>query len=439
MSIKIKLWGNDLGYLNWNKQENCAVFKYDSGFLNKNLDISPIHLPLKDKIYFFNDLPFTTFKGLPGVFADSLPDRFGEGLVNSYFESKNMSFADLTPLDRLAYVGNRGMGALEYEPSADIEVSAGQLSIENLEKLAAFGIKKASSLNTHIEVDNREGFQDILSVGTSAGGARAKVVIAWNENTGEIRSGQLDHAKGFEHWLLKLDVKENSTYLGDPSGFGRIEYTYYEMAKICGIKMQECRLFEDNGRGHFMTKRYDRKNGNKLHTHSLCGIRHLNYENIMEHSYNHLFETARFLKIPYASKEQLFRRMAFNVAARNCDDHTKNFSFIMNNNGVWDATPAYDVCYSYDKTNPWVNGHMAINGKRQEITVEDLLNEGSKNGIKDSQHIIKNVLDGVSKWQELAKKNEVSKEYIVSIQKSINEVYTGLNKKKPKSIQRIKA
>jgi len=240
----------------------------------------------------------------------------------------------------------------------------------------------------------------------------------------------LPHDPNFSDWLLKLDVQANTKSLGDPLGYGRIEYTYYQMAKDCGIEMSDCQLFEENGRGHFMTKRFDRINGEKQHIHSLCGIRHMNYENISEHSYSHLFEAARFLKLPQKEMEQLFTRMVFNVLARNCDDHTKNFSFVMDSLGKWKISPAYDLCYSYDQANVWVNGNMRINGKRNNITLLDILKEGSIQGIKNPKNIINKVFESVSAWRSLALRNSVKPELIKNIETSINENYKDFKKQK---------
>ena len=426
MAIKVTLWGEDVGYLDWDKDRMYSRFKFDKSFLDKGIEISPIHLRLSEKIYAFPGLPQETFKGLPGVFADSLPDRFGEALMNTYFRKEKQ--LSLTPLDRLAYIGKRGMGALEYVPSKNPYTKETAIKLSELEELAAYGIEKANSLNTHIEPDNANGFNDILSIGASAGGARAKAVIAWNEESNEIRSGQIEHGQGFNNWLIKLDVGSSGTHLGDSQGFGKVEYTYHEMASESGIKMQRCKLMEENGRGHFLTERFDRQHGEKQHIHTLCGIRHLDYHNILNHSYNDIFQTARFLKVPYEDREQLFRQMVFNVVAANCDDHTKNFSFILNKNKGWRTTPAYDLCYSYDPVNPWVNGHMAINNKRQEITRKDLQVEGRKNSIRDYDKIIDQVIESVSKWKELAVKNGVPNHLQKLIQGSINESYSQLEK-----------
>ncbi|MEQ8685995.1 MAG: type II toxin-antitoxin system HipA family toxin [Imperialibacter sp.] len=421
MALKVKIWGQDVGFLVWDQTTNSARFRYEDNFRMMGVEISPIHLKASPTFYSFPGLPFASFKGLPGVFADSLPDRFGEGLMNSYFKNKDVSFADLTPLDRLAYIGARGMGAIEYHPAREVQEKRSRISIDELEQLAAFGVKQASKLTTHLEPDRAEGFQDILSIGTSAGGARAKAVIAWNEATGEIRSGQLEHGPGFKHWLIKLDVGAGTNHLGDSAGFGRIEYAYFQMAKDAGVRMQDCRLMEENGRGHFMTARFDRQHGSKQHIHTLCGIRHFDYEDVSSHTYAHLFETARYLKLPYPDMEQLYRQMVFNVLGVNCDDHTKNFSFLLDQNKDWRAAPAYDVCYSYDPGNPWVNSNMAVNGKKTGITKKDLISEGKKNSIMRPEAIIDQVAEVVSRWPDYARASQVNQDFVGLIQSRIEE------------------
>jgi serine/threonine-protein kinase HipA len=418
MSIKVKIWNQTVGIIGWSDQHNCAAFKYDKEYLNNGHSLSPYHLPLSEKVFIFPNLEPQTFKGLPGVFADSLPDRFGEALVNAHFEKKGISFGNLKALDRLAYVGKRGMGAIEYEPAEEIKVSDNELNIELLEQLADFGLKKASRLHSSLEVDS--AIQDILSIGTSAGGARPKAVIALNSKTGEIKSGQLEHGIDFEHWLIKLDISSNVDLLGDPQGYGRIEYSYYEMAKEAGVNMSECRLYEENSRGHFMTKRFDRVGQDKIHTHSLCGFAHINYTQIEQHSYEQIFAAARGLKLPYSDKEEIYRRMVFNVLARNCDDHTKNFGFQMDPTGRWSITPAYDICYSYDPLNVWVNGNMRVNGKRRDITFKDLIKEADQQGIKGSRMIIEQVAQGVAKWDMIAAKNKVKTSIRKAIQIELN-------------------
>lgn len=434
MSIGVKIGRNIVGYLEWNKG-NYASFAYENSFIKNGLEISPIHLPLSQQTYYFKNLSNNTFKGLPGVFSDSLPDKFGEGLMNSYFMRQAKGLADLTPLDRLAYIGQRGMGALEYFPATNLpKHSSDSLSVDQLEMLAHYGIEHANQLNTHLEEGRAEGLQDILSIGTSAGGARPKAIIAYNQQTGEIRSGQLDQGLDFDHWIIKLDVGKNQQ-LGDPLGFGRIEYTYHQMATDSGVAMSECRLFEENGRGHFMTKRFDRKREKKLHTHTLHGLLHLNYENVDENAYKSLFGAARALKLGYPEKEQLFKRMVFNVLSSNCDDHTKNFSFLMNSKGIWNISPAYDICYSYDPANIWVNGNMRVNGKRVGITTNDILQEAKMQGIGNATAIIDQSLQSISQWSKLAKKNKISKPFIEQIQLSINQKYKTLTSGKTSFIK----
>lgn len=429
--LDVEIWGKNVGVLEWLSDRDSAVFAYNKSFIDSGIELSPITMPLSDEVYHFPSLPRQTFKGLPGMVADSLPDRFGQALIETYFTSKGYTFEDLTSLDRLAYVGRRGMGAIEYQPSWAVENKKDKIGIDDLKSLARFGLKRATELQTQIAPGEVEGFQDILTIGTSAGGARAKAVIALNEKTGEIRSGQLDHGKEFENWIIKLDVAKESETLDKPQGYGRIEFTYYQIAREAKIRMNECRLMEDNGRGHFMTKRFDRENGMRHHMLTLTALRHIDYYDISSHSYNQLFETARYLGVPYKDMEQLYRQMVFNVVMVNCDDHTKNFAFMLREDDPtnWRVTPAYDMAYTYDPMNEWVSDHMRIQGKRRNITEQDLIMEGKKHGIKQTEKVIKEVLEASAKWQELAKSNGVDTNHIKAIQNRMNEVYSKLQVK----------
>lgn len=423
--LDVEIWGKKVGVLEWLSDRQSAVFAYDRSFIDSGIELSPITVPLSDEVYHFPSLPRQTFKGLPGLVADSLPDRFGQALIETYFTSKGYTFEDLTSLDRLAYVGKRGMGALQYHPSKEVVSKSDPINIEELKSLARFGLKRAYELDTQIAPGETEGFQDILTIGTSAGGARAKAVIALNDETGEIRSGQLNHGNNFKHWIIKLDVARGSDTLDKPQGYGRIEYTYYQIAREAGIRMNKCRLMEDNGRGHFMTLRFDREAGMRHHMLTLTALRHIDYYDVASHSYNQLFETARYLGVPYVDIEQLYRQMVFNVVMVNCDDHTKNFGFMLKENDPmnWRVTPAYDLAYTYDPLNEWMSDHMKIQGKRRNITEKDLVMEGKKHGVKQPEKIIKEILEASAHWEEYGKKNGVNRKHLKPIQHRMNEVY----------------
>lgn len=423
-NLNVHLWGSRVGRIEWLEDRQIATFAYDREFLNSGIEISPVHMPLSDEVFFFPNLARETFHGLPGIIADSLPDKFGLALMDSYFQNKGFVFNDLNSVDRLGYVGNRGMGALEYEPSQSVPVKQAGIEMKELQALAEYGIRKSNNLVTQIEEDQSQGFQDILSVGSSAGGARAKAVIAYNHKTGEIRSGQLDYGSEFSHWIIKLDVGKEMETLGDPQGYGRIEYTYHELAKMSGINMAECLLKKENGRAHFMTRRFDRgPNGEKKHMVTLTGMRHLNHNDVTVNSYNQLFETARALNVPYLDREQLYRQMVFNVVFSNCDDHTKNFSFMLDQEDKkWGVSPAYDIAYSYDPTSQWVKEHMKVQGKLTNITKNDLIQEGLKHSIKQPQFIVDEIAEVSTKWKMLAQKNGISPDRIKKIQNQLNIV-----------------
>ena len=425
--LKVFLWNKEIGSLRWDPDSLSADFAYHPDFINSGIQIAPLRMPLSNEIYNFRNLPRKTFNGLPGMISDSLPDRYGKALIDTYFKSKNYVFEDLSSLDLLAYVGSRGMGALEYKPSHDIDVSEGKIDIEELKQLARYGLEKAEGFTTEIHPNDAKGFEDILIVGTSAGGARAKAVIAYNPISGEVRSGQLDLGKDFQHWLIKLDVGKGARTLDKPQGYGVSEYVYYRIAQLAEIRMAICKLMEDGDRRHFMTKRFDRDNGEKLHMTTLTGLTHIDYEDVSSHSYNDLFGTARFLSVPYKDMEQLYRQMVFNVVMSNCDDHTKNFSFMMNKQDLsWRVTPAYDLAYSYDPTNLWVKDHMLIQGKRRGITFNDMVKEGEKHGIRNPKKIVKQVLEASSQFTTLAKEEQMIPEMAKKIQNRLNEVYQSL-------------
>jgi len=339
------------------------------------------------------------------LLSDSLPDRFGNVLLDRWLAEQGRTKQSVNPVERLCYTGSRGMGALEFEPVMKLgrTTASEMVEVERLVELARLVLDEKRGLNSHLEKENIAGLNEIIKVGTSAGGARAKAVIAYNEKTGEMRSGQVAAEEGFGYWLIKFDGVTNKQ-LGDPEGYGRIEYAYYLMAKACGIEMSECKLLEENGRAHFMTKRFDRSDGGeRYHMQTLCGIAHLDYNDPLSYAYEDAFEVMRMLQLPYPDAEQLYRRMVFNVVALNQDDHTKNISFLMNRAGKWKLSPAYDVTYAYNPENRWIFQHqMSVNGKRQNIQRADLINVAKNMTIKKPNSIIDEVLATVHKWKEFA-------------------------------------
>jgi serine/threonine-protein kinase HipA len=420
----VLLWGQRVGAVLWDYEKAYATFEYDVRFLSSGLDVAPITMSLENAregaIFQFSNLPEETFHGLPGLLSDALPDRFGNQLIDLWLASKGRDKASMSPVERLCYLGSRGMGALEFEPTErnEKEPSKG-LEIGALVELSKKAISIKETLDSHFSADDAETFSDIIRVGTSAGGARAKAVIAYNEKTGEVRSGQIKSQKGFEHWLIKFDGVTNEA-LGDPKGYGRIEYAYYKMAIACDIVMMPSKLLEENGRAHFMTKRFDRiANDEKLHMQTLCGLCHYDYNNPNAYSYEQAFQAMRQLRLPYTDAEQLYVRMVFNVIARNQDDHTKNISFLMNKSGTWSLSPAYDVTYAYNPANKWIGKHqLSVNGKREDINREDLFSVAKQMNIKKPKEIIEKIVSVLRDWSVYGKEAGVPKQQITALGKT---------------------
>lgn len=403
--IKVTLWGLDMGALSWDSAANLGSFEYFPGFLKAGLNVSPIHMPVSDarnKIYSFPALNPETYKGLPGLISDVLPDDFGNRLIDRWLKLNGIDRASFSPLDRLTYIGSRGMGALEFEPAKKLGYDqATALNIASLVELSAKVLREREGLTLNLQ--ETEAMNELIKVGTSAGGQRAKAVIAYNPDSGEIRSGQTEVPEGFAHYILKFDGVTNKE-LGDPQGYGRIEYAYYLMARDCGIDMMPSELLVENGRAHFMTKRFDRdENGARLHMQTLCALAHFDYQKPGVYSYEDAFEVMRKLRLPKSDAAQLFKRMVFNVVARNQDDHTKNISFLMDRQGQWTLSPAYDVTYAYNPSGIWTNSHqMVVQGKRDHITKADLLAVADEIGHKDGEKDIAYLLARIGNWEQYA-------------------------------------
>lgn len=414
----VKIWGEMVGYLFWREDNQTATFEYTPEFKRLGLDLSPIVMPLtSQRVYSFSNISRETFLGLPGLFADSLPDAYGKALLDRWIASNGRNFAN--PVERLCYQGKRSMGALEFEPAHnDYLETSSNIEIDSLVATAREVLNQRETFSTNMS-DTKEALINIIKVGTSAGGQRAKAIIAYNDTTKEVRSGQIDAPEGFEHWLLKLDGVTNNE-LGDPQHYGKIEYIYHLLAKEAGINMAECRLLEENGRAHFMTKRFDRHKNNKIHMQTLCGIAHYDYKMLRAYSYEQAFQIMRRLRLPYNQAEEMYRRMVFNVVARNQDDHTKNISFLMNRTGKWSLSPAYDVSWAYNPQGDWTSKHqMSINNKWDNITREDLVTVAQNMNIKHHNEIIEQVTDAVSHWRKLATEYEIPEETIRQIEQSL--------------------
>ncbi len=410
MIAEVLLWGRTIGAVTMETGDRAAAFQYDPAFARSGIQLSPITMPLSDRVYTFPALSAVTFHGLPGLLADSLPDKFGNALIDAWLATQGRTPESFNPVERLCYTGTRGMGALEFAPAlGPTPRPASKVKIDALVQLASDVLTHRHQLQASFKGAARQkALDDILLVGTSAGGARAKAVIAWNPQTLEVRSGQVAAGEGFEYWLLKFDgVSGNQDKeLEDPKGYGVIEYAYHLMARAAGITMSDCRLLEENGRRHFMTRRFDRlPGGEKLHMQSLCALAHFDFNQAGAYAYEQALMTIRKMNLPMAAVEEQFRRMVFNVVARNQDDHVKNIAFLMDKHGEWQLAPAFDVTYSYNPSGAWTAAHqMSMNGKRDSFTVADfeacakiaLMKRGR------AGKILEEVQAAVRRWPEFA-------------------------------------
>lgn len=424
MSIaEVRLWDSKIGAVAWDSGKSIANFEYEPSFIKSGIEISPITMSLSSQIYSFPALQRDAFRGLPGLLVDSLPDKFGNALIDAWLEKEGRSPGSFNPVERLCYIGKRGMGALEFKPSqGPFRRSSKKIDIESLVELASEILLKRSDFTSSFSMLKRDkALQDILKVGTSAGGARAKAVIAWNPDTEEVQSGQIKAGSGFSYWILKFDgVSGNiDKELEDPKGFGLIEYAYYKMALEAGIEMSECRLLHENGRSHFMTKRFDRTDkGCKIHMQSLGALAHYDYNQVGAYSYEQAIRIIRKLKLPMNAVEEQFRRTAFNIIGRNQDDHVKNIAFLMNKLGEWKLSPAFDVIYSCNPSGSWTNMHqMSMNGKRDRFNKNDFIEFAQTVSMKKgkAEAILSQVQDAVAKWPKYAKDVGLSNDKIKKI------------------------
>lgn len=398
--IEVRAWGATVGGVSIDPGLGYYVFEYDPKWQARGIELAPLTMPVSQSLHVFPLLPEATYKRLPAMLADALPDDFGNALIDAWMAREGVPKSAITPLDRLAYLGARGMGALEFRPTrGPRHRKATAVAISRL----VVSARNALSGKFDGDRETEAAITNLIQVGTSAGGARAKAVIAWNPETLEIRSGQLPADPGFDYWLLKLDGVGKDHELGTGGFYGRIEYAYYLMAKATGIEMFESRLLEENDRAHFMTRRFDRQNGSKQHIQTLCAMQHLDFKQRGTHDYNQYFQAIAALKLPETALEEGFRRMVFNVLAANCDDHTKNLSFLMDESGKWQLAPAYDVTHAYNPKGEWTYQHlMSVNGKFQDITRADLEAVGDRFLIPGYRRIIKSVSEAVGRWPEFA-------------------------------------
>jgi serine/threonine-protein kinase HipA len=434
--IKVKYKEHDVGAVSYNTDTQIGAFEYFPSFIKTGIELSPIKMPLAKKVYSFPQIDPATFKGLPGLIADSLPDDFGNNVMNAWIASQGKSVSEITPLQRLQYTGMRGMGALTYSPATKRKnLNASQaIHIESLISIAQHVLDKRADFSVNLtnnDEEDKEAMMSLLSVGMSAGGARPKAVLAFNKGFTQVRSGQTDAPNGFKHYLMKFDGvsdhNKNQETFGDPMGYGAMEYTYHLLAKESGIDMMPCHLLNEGKRRHFITERFDRNGNEKIHVQTLNGLEHVSYKQIGSYSYAELFSTARKLKLSPDDAMQLFKRMVFNVVSRNHDDHAKNFGFLLNkdldSDYKWQLAPAYDLAYSYKPNSHWVSKHwMTLNGKQDNFTRDDFYSFEKLSPIFNKRNIdevLNQTIEAVSKWEKLALEQEVPRSLITEVSSNL--------------------
>jgi serine/threonine-protein kinase HipA len=413
--VNVHLWGYRIGAVALDPAYGYYAFAYTPEFRAAGIEPAPLHMPVREgRTYLFTDLPDITYKRLPALLSDALPDDFGNALINRWMADRGVAASEVTALDRLAYMSTRAMGALTFRPArgpATHKPTA--IVLSDLVEQARRAVTGMLDDDEHANA----ALRSIIEVGTSAGGARAKAVVAWNEQTGELRAGQLEAPPGFGHWLLKFDGMGHDNELGSPQGYGRIEYAYHLMARAAGINMTDCTLLEENGRAHFLTRRFDREDGSvRHHMQTLCAMDHLDYKKKGTNSYSQLFMAMKRLELPYEDTEEAFRRMVFNVMGRNCDDHTKNFAFRLRQGKGWGLSPAYDVTFAHNPNGEWTNQHlMSVNGKFKGLRIGDLLAEAERFGVGTAKRVIDEVRCAVQDWSSHAEAARVPDDVAQSI------------------------
>lgn len=413
---KVNLYGRPMATFRWDNNRQVAQFEYIDDFIRSGLEPSPILMPVRQgRVYSFADLGRETFKGLPGMLADSLPDTYGRALFDRWLALTGRSSGNA--IETLCFLGKRCMGALEFEPAMDTPYDSGvKIELDSLVDVANEALNEKEDFGANLTDDKRAAIAEIMRLGTSAGGQRAKAIIAYNPSTGEVRSGQIEAPAGFDYYIIKLDGVNAETGFRETQNLGRLEYSFYKLVRDCGIEMADSFLVEENGRAHFMTKRFDRQNGEKIHMQTLCGIAHYDYRNLQSYSYEQAFNIMRALRLPYSQAQEMFRRMVFNVVIRNQDDHTKNISFLMDKQGKWRLSPAYDMGYAYNPKGGWTSQHqMSINGKFDNITRNDLIEFAKRNNIKDAAETIDQITETTSRWSILARECDVPKAMVDAI------------------------
>jgi serine/threonine-protein kinase HipA len=416
--VEVRIWRKAVGAVALDPRLGYYAFEYQPAFLRSGIELAPLTMPLSaaSEPFLFADLPELTYRRLPGMLADALPDDFGNTLIDAWMARENVEKSQITSLDRLAYMGKRGLGALEFKPARGPKPARSSTAIQlaALVESARLAVQGEIDTDAHAEA----ALAQIIQVGTSAGGARAKAVISWNPTTGEIRAGQFDVQAGFEHWLIKFDGVGIDERLGVSQDYGRVEYAYSLMARAAGITMSPCRLLEEHGRAHFTTKRFDRDGNTKHHLQTLCGLAHLDYRQKAAHDVSQLLLTIDRLRLGYEALEEAFRRIAFNVMAANCDDHTKNVSFLLREDGAWELAPAYDVTYAYNPKGEWTYQHlMSVNGKFTAISRDDLMAVADRFGVGTAPQVLQQVADAVASWPDFAARAKVGALEVTRIRK----------------------
>jgi serine/threonine-protein kinase HipA len=430
--VNVSFKGQQAGAVSFNTETGLGAFQYEPAFIETGIELAPLQMPLSNKIYSFPEADFSAFRGLPGMIADSLPDDFGNAVLNEWVAMQGKLPENISPLQRLQYTGKRGMGALAYSPATRIKNlnASQQIEIQTLVSIAQEVLNNRQQFGTALPGGGQEDKQamlSLMSVGMSAGGARPKAVLAFNEDFTRVRSGQTSAPKGFTHYILKFDGvsehNQNKQTFGDPLGYGSMEYVYYLMAKSCGIQMMPCMLLEEGERRHFMTQRFDRRGNDKVHVQTLAAMSHVSYKQAGSYSYAELMAMARKLRLDASDAEQIFKRMVFNVVARNHDDHTKNFSFILHGQSEWRLSPAYDLAYSYKPGSKWVSSHwMSINGKREDFSRDDFYSFEKLSPLFSRRRVdqmIDETIEHVSKWQTLAREENVPLEMVNAVSENL--------------------
>lgn len=426
-NARVLLWGSEIGAVSWLDDREIGVFQYYPDFIRSQIQVAPLTMPLDIRTYSFPNLPRNTFKGLPGLLADSLPDKYGTEIVNAWLENQGRSPSSFNSVERLCYVGERGMGALEFEPALlESPDKYDTIDVEQLAELASRILNRRQSIGGILTGDDdKKALEDIIRVGTSAGGARAKAILAWSPISNEFKSGQVIVEPGFEYWILKFDGIESfrDSELGNPKGYGKIEYAYYLMAKDIGIEMMDCRIHEEGGRSHFMTKRFDRDDtGRKVHMQSLGAIAHFNFNKQGVHSYEQAINVIKRLNLPRTDLIQLVYRAMFNIIGRNQDDHVKNIAFLMDRRGNWRLSPAFDMSYAFNESGLWTNKHqMSLNNKRDKFERKDLIDFAGYADIKSKKanEMLDSVIDIFSRWSVFAEKSKMDEESADTIQANL--------------------